>query len=186
MAKEKISPAGGPARGHHRRRLLGLSYSIRFDSQPRERDRIYAFSQTHFDPQLQASRRYASSSIQELHLPERHDAGLRGDAAAPGLQLHQPHSTKSCGCARASRRNEQRRTRTYFEIFSLPAKLVIDLPALEESFYALSRKLHPDRFAANPSASSRRAGRKLATQRRLSHTERPHRPDRISAEAGGR
>ena len=38
--------------------------------------------------------------------------------------------------------------RTYFEIFSLPAKLVIDLHALEESFYALSRKLHPDRFAA--------------------------------------
>jgi molecular chaperone HscB len=37
---------------------------------------------------------------------------------------------------------------TYFEIFSLPAKLVIDLPALEKSFYALSRRLHPDRFAA--------------------------------------
>jgi molecular chaperone HscB len=38
--------------------------------------------------------------------------------------------------------------RTYFEIFSLPAKLAIDLPALEKSFYALSRKLHPDRFAS--------------------------------------
>jgi molecular chaperone HscB len=37
---------------------------------------------------------------------------------------------------------------SYFEIFSLPAKLVIDLPALEKSFYALSRRLHPDRFAA--------------------------------------
>jgi molecular chaperone HscB len=38
--------------------------------------------------------------------------------------------------------------RTYFEIFSLPAKLGIDTAALEKSFYALSRRLHPDRFAA--------------------------------------
>jgi molecular chaperone HscB len=37
---------------------------------------------------------------------------------------------------------------TYFAIFSLPAHLVIDLAALEKSFYALSRKLHPDRFAS--------------------------------------
>ncbi|MGP8258572.1 MAG: Fe-S protein assembly co-chaperone HscB [Acidobacteriaceae bacterium] len=37
---------------------------------------------------------------------------------------------------------------TYFTIFSLPPHLVIDLPALEKSFYALSRKLHPDRFAS--------------------------------------
>jgi molecular chaperone HscB len=38
--------------------------------------------------------------------------------------------------------------RTYFEIFSLPAKLMVDNAALEKSFYALSRRLHPDRFAA--------------------------------------
>ena len=37
---------------------------------------------------------------------------------------------------------------TCFSIFSLPPKLVIDLPTLEKSFYALSRRLHPDRFAA--------------------------------------
>src|SRR5664280_3342537 len=37
---------------------------------------------------------------------------------------------------------------TYFAIFSLPTKLVVDNAALEKSFYALSRKLHPDRFAA--------------------------------------
>jgi molecular chaperone HscB len=36
----------------------------------------------------------------------------------------------------------------YFAIFSLPPHLTIDLPALEKSFYALSRKLHPDRFAS--------------------------------------
>jgi len=40
--------------------------------------------------------------------------------------------------------------RTYFEIFSLPAKLVVDNAALEKRFYALSRRLHPDRFAAKP------------------------------------
>jgi molecular chaperone HscB len=38
--------------------------------------------------------------------------------------------------------------KTYFEIFSLPPHLVLDLPVLEKSFYALSRRLHPDRFAA--------------------------------------
>ena len=38
--------------------------------------------------------------------------------------------------------------RTYFEIFSLRAKLVVDNAALEKRFYALSRRLHPDRFAA--------------------------------------
>jgi molecular chaperone HscB len=41
---------------------------------------------------------------------------------------------------------------TYFSIFSLPPHLVIDALALEKSFYALSRKLHPDRFAAKPPA----------------------------------
>jgi molecular chaperone HscB len=40
---------------------------------------------------------------------------------------------------------------TYFEIFSLPQHLVIDLSALETAFYALSRKLHPDRFATKSS-----------------------------------
>jgi len=41
---------------------------------------------------------------------------------------------------------------TYFEIFSLPAHMVIDLPALGKGFYALSRKLHPDRFASKSPA----------------------------------
>jgi molecular chaperone HscB len=35
----------------------------------------------------------------------------------------------------------------YFAFFSLPPKLAIDTAALENAFYALSRKLHPDRFA---------------------------------------
>jgi molecular chaperone HscB len=41
---------------------------------------------------------------------------------------------------------------TYFEQFGLPQHLHIDLPALEKSFYAQSRKLHPDRFASRPQA----------------------------------
>jgi len=40
----------------------------------------------------------------------------------------------------------------YFTLFSLPRHLHIDLAALEKSFYAQSRKLHPDRFASRPSA----------------------------------
>jgi molecular chaperone HscB len=36
----------------------------------------------------------------------------------------------------------------YFQFFQLQPKLAMDIAALEKSFYALSRKLHPDRFAA--------------------------------------
>src|SRR5438270_13147576 len=32
----------------------------------------------------------------------------------------------------------------YFSFFGLPAKLTIEVPALETEFYHLSRKLHPD------------------------------------------
>ena len=38
----------------------------------------------------------------------------------------------------------------YFSQFSLPQHLHIDLASLEKSFYAQSRKLHPDRFASQP------------------------------------
>jgi molecular chaperone HscB len=48
-------------------------------------------------------------------------------------------------------------TPTYFEFFSLPRKLHIDLPALEKQFYVLSRKLHPDRFAGRPLAEQEAA-----------------------------
>jgi molecular chaperone HscB len=40
----------------------------------------------------------------------------------------------------------------YFTQFDLPYHLHIDLATLEKSFYAQSRKLHPDRFAAKPQA----------------------------------
>lgn len=44
------------------------------------------------------------------------------------------------------------RMSTYFDIFSLPPRLRVDTAALEKSFYSLSRKLHPDRFAGRPAA----------------------------------
>ena len=46
MAKENIAPdAGGLRLGITGGGCSGLSYNIRFDSQPRERDRVYGFSQ---------------------------------------------------------------------------------------------------------------------------------------------
>ena len=38
----------------------------------------------------------------------------------------------------------------YFAVFSLPRHLHLDTAQLEKSFYAQSRRLHPDRFAARP------------------------------------
>jgi molecular chaperone HscB len=57
----------------------------------------------------------------------------------------------------------------YFEIFSLPPHLVIDTSALEKTFYALSRRLHPDRFAARPAAEQEAA---LAESSRLNDAYR--------------
>ena len=45
----------------------------------------------------------------------------------------------------------------FFVAFALPRHLNIDLPALEKSFYAQSRKLHPDRFASKPAAEQEAA-----------------------------
>ena len=45
----------------------------------------------------------------------------------------------------------------YFTLFSLPQHLHLDLAALEKTFYAQSRKLHPDRFAAKPAAEQQAA-----------------------------
>jgi molecular chaperone HscB len=45
----------------------------------------------------------------------------------------------------------------YFEFFDLPRKLTLDVEALEKQFYAMSRKLHPDRFASKPVAEQEAA-----------------------------
>ena len=45
----------------------------------------------------------------------------------------------------------------YFALFSLPQHLHLDLASLETTFYAQSRKLHPDRFASKPAAEQQAA-----------------------------
>ncbi len=60
-------------------------------------------------------------------------------------------------------------TPTYFAQFGLPPHLHLDLAALEKSFYAQSRKLHPDRFAARPAAEQEAA---LAASSRLNDAYR--------------
>src|SRR5271154_5510533 len=45
----------------------------------------------------------------------------------------------------------------YFEFFGLLRKLTLDVGALEKQFYAMSRKLHPDRFASKPVAEQEAA-----------------------------
>jgi len=57
----------------------------------------------------------------------------------------------------------------YFTQFELPLHLHIDTAALEKSFYAQSRKLHPDRFAAKPAAEQEAA---LAASSRLNDAYR--------------
>ena len=42
-------------------------------------------------------------------------------------------------------------------LFSLPRHLHLDVSALEKSFYAQSRRLHPDRFAARPATEQAEA-----------------------------
>jgi molecular chaperone HscB len=45
----------------------------------------------------------------------------------------------------------------YFAFFDLPLKLRIDVVSLEKQFYAMSRKLHPDRFASKSVAEQEAA-----------------------------
>ncbi len=49
----------------------------------------------------------------------------------------------------------------YFGVFSLPRRLTIDLADLEQRYYALSRRLHPDLFSDRPPAE-RTASLKLS------------------------
>ena len=100
MAKEHISPAAGGLRlGITGGGCSGLSYSIRFDSHPRERDRIYAFSQTHLDPALtdaQPIRIFVDpkSFIYLSGMTLDYEETLMRQA----FNFINPHSTKSCGC----------------------------------------------------------------------------------------
>lgn len=88
MAKEGISPAEGGLRlGVTGGGCSGLSYAIKFDTQPRERDRIYDFDgvRVFVDPK----------SFLYLH-------GMTLDyeetLMRQGFNFVNPNSTRSCGC----------------------------------------------------------------------------------------
>lgn len=88
MAKEGISPAEGGLRlGVQGGGCSGLSYNIRFDTQPRERDRIYQFEDVRVfvDPK----------SFIYLHgmVLDYEETLMR-----QGFNFVNPNSTKSCGC----------------------------------------------------------------------------------------
>jgi iron-sulfur cluster assembly protein len=88
MAKEGISPTEGGLRlGVMGGGCSGLSYSIKFDTKPRERDRIYEFDgvRVFVDPK----------SFLYLH-------GMTLDyeetLMRQGFNFINPNSTRSCGC----------------------------------------------------------------------------------------
>lgn len=88
MAKEGISPEQGGLRlGVTGGGCSGLSYAIKFDSQPRERDRIYEFDgvRVFIDPK----------SFLYLH-------GMTLDyeetLMRQGFNFINPNSSRSCGC----------------------------------------------------------------------------------------
>jgi iron-sulfur cluster assembly protein len=100
MAKENITPdAGGLRVGITGGGCSGLSYNIKFDTQPRERDRVYAFTQTHLDPTLTdapAIRIFVDpKSFIYLHgmILDYEETLMR-----QGFNFINPNSTKSCGC----------------------------------------------------------------------------------------
>jgi iron-sulfur cluster assembly protein len=88
MAKENISPEQGGLRlGVQGGGCSGLSYNIRFDTQPRERDRVFQFDGVRLfvDPK---SFIYLHGMILD------YEEGLMHQ----GFVFQNPNSKKSCGC----------------------------------------------------------------------------------------
>jgi iron-sulfur cluster assembly protein len=88
MAKENISPAEGGLRlGVQGGGCSGLSYNIRFDTQPRERDRVFQFSDVRIfvDPK---SFIYLHGMVLDYEETLMHQ----------GFVFQNPNAKKSCGC----------------------------------------------------------------------------------------
>ncbi len=88
MVKEGISPEQGGLRlGIQGGGCSGLSYNIRFDTQPRERDRVYTFDDVRVfvDPK---SFLYLNGMILDYE-----ETLMR-----QGFNFINPNSKKSCGC----------------------------------------------------------------------------------------
>ena len=88
MKKENISPTEGGLRlGVQGGGCSGLSYNISFDTQPRERDRLFLFGDVRVfvDPK----------SFIYLHgmVLDYEETLMR-----QGFVFHNPNATKSCGC----------------------------------------------------------------------------------------
>ena len=101
MAKEGVSPEQGGLRvGIQGGGCSGLSYSIRFDSQARERDRTYVFGAgvaTAGDPTEGAAIRIFVDPKSFIYL---HGMVLDFEETLmrQGFNFINPNSTKSCGC----------------------------------------------------------------------------------------
>jgi iron-sulfur cluster assembly protein len=88
MIKEGVSPEQGGLRvGVQGGGCSGLSYNIRFDSQPRERDRIFQFGDVRVfvDPK---SFIYLHGMVLDYEETLMHQ----------GFAFKNPNSQKSCGC----------------------------------------------------------------------------------------
>jgi iron-sulfur cluster assembly protein len=88
MAKENISPEQGGLRlGVQGGGCSGLSYNIRFDTQPRDRDRIFQFENVRVfvDPKSFIYLHGMTLDYQETLMQQ-------------GFVFVNPQATKSCGC----------------------------------------------------------------------------------------
>ncbi len=92
MAKENVSPEQGGLRvGILGGGCSGLSYSIRFDTQPRERDRVYRFGEEGAEVRIFVDPKsfiYLAGMILDYE-----ETLMR-----QGFNFINPNSTKSCGC----------------------------------------------------------------------------------------
>jgi|ERR1051326_5746472 iron-sulfur cluster assembly protein len=88
MAKESVSPeAGGLRLGVQGGGCSGLTYNIRFDSQARDRDRVYEFDgvRVFVDPK---SFIYLHGMVLDYEESLMHQ----------GFVFRNPNATRSCGC----------------------------------------------------------------------------------------
>ena len=92
MRKENVSAEQGGLRlGITGGGCSGLSYNIRFDSQPRERDRVYRYEQEGDPVQIFVDpKSFLYLSGMTLDFEET--------LMRQGFNFINPHSTKSCGC----------------------------------------------------------------------------------------
>jgi len=92
MRKEQVSAEQGGLRlGITGGGCSGLSYNIRFDSKPRERDRVYRYEQEGEPVQIFVDPKsflYLSGMVLDFE-----ETLMR-----QGFNFINPHSTKSCGC----------------------------------------------------------------------------------------